>query len=101
MTGEVATPFEFVVAVAVLEEVPLNVPLAPVAGAVNVTVRPGTGLEALSSTVALRGNANAVLTVAVCGVPPVAVMVACDEEDVLVRLKEAGIDTPTAVAVTL
>ena len=37
-TGEVATPLAFVTAVATLVWVPPNFPLAPVAGAVKVTV---------------------------------------------------------------
>jgi hypothetical protein len=41
--GEVATPLELVVAVAVFVA-PANVPLAPVAGAANVTAAPLTGL---------------------------------------------------------
>jgi len=41
--GEAATPLELVVAVAVFVA-PVNVPLAPVAGAANVTTAPLTGL---------------------------------------------------------
>ena len=41
--GEAATPLEFVVVVAVFVA-PANVPLAPVAGAANVTTAPLTGL---------------------------------------------------------
>ncbi len=48
----------------------LNVPLAPVAGAVNVTEIPGTGLLKVSNTVTERGIANAVLTAANWGVVP-------------------------------
>jgi hypothetical protein len=54
---------------------PANVPLAPLAGAVNVTVTPLTGLLKASFTVACIAVANAVLTVVLCGVPAVAVMV--------------------------
>src|SRR5580704_253197 len=61
---ELATPLAFVVSVSVL--VPLaNVPLAPVAGAVKVTVAPLIGFWPLS-TVAARGAANAVPTAALC-----------------------------------
>jgi hypothetical protein len=68
---EVATPLALVVAVVVF--VPFaKVPLAPVMGAVNVTVTPLTGVEPLSRTVATSGAANAVLTAALCGVPLVA-----------------------------
>jgi hypothetical protein len=48
--------------VAVVEAVPLaNVPLAPLAGAANVTTTPLTGLLLASVTVATRGAANAAL----------------------------------------
>jgi len=54
---------------------PANVPLAPVvAGAVNVTVAPLTG-DVPNITVACRFVENCVLTVALCGVPPVATIV--------------------------
>jgi len=71
--ADVATPLAFVVAVFTP---PANVPLAPLPGAVNVTTTPFTGLFAASLTVATNGAANAVLTVALCGVPLVAVMLA-------------------------
>jgi hypothetical protein len=48
-TAEVATPLPFVIAVLTP---PANVPLAPLPGAVNVTVTPGTGLLEASLTVA-------------------------------------------------
>jgi hypothetical protein len=67
---DVATPDEFVVAVFV----PLNDPLAPLDGGVNVTTTPPTGFPLASFTVACSGDANAVFTVALCGVPPVAVI---------------------------
>jgi hypothetical protein len=72
----VATPLLLVVAVAVAE--PAKVPLAPLPGAVNVTTTPLTGLLLASFTVACSAVANAVLTVALCGVPAVAVMLAAD-----------------------
>jgi hypothetical protein len=62
--GEVATPLELVAAVATFVA-PAKVPLAPEAGAVNVTVTPLTGFESLSTTVATRGLVNAVLICAV------------------------------------
>lgn len=68
-----ATPLALVVAV--VEAVPPeNVPLAPVPGAVNVTVAPLVG-DPFVITVATSGFANAVLTVALCPDPLVAVMV--------------------------
>jgi hypothetical protein len=94
----VATPLLLVVAVAVAK--PPNVPLAPLAGAVNVTTTPLTGLLLVSFTVAWSAVANAVLTVALCGVPAVAVMLA-GVPAVLVRLKLAGVATPETLAVTL
>src|SRR5258708_624093 len=53
---------------------PANVPLAPLAGAVKVTVTPLIGLPVASFTVACSCVANAVLMVALWGVPAVAVM---------------------------
>jgi hypothetical protein len=97
--GDVATPLALVVAVAVFVVVPAKVPLAPVEGALNVTTKPLTGCEPLSSTVVPSGAANSVFTTAVCGVPLVAVIVARGTV-VFVRLKLAGLDTPAAVAVT-
>ena len=72
-TAEVATPLVFVVAVFTP---PAKVPLAPLPGAVNVTTTPLTRLFAASRTVACSGVANAVLTVALCGVPAVGVILA-------------------------
>ena len=68
--GAVATPLLFVVAVAFAD--PLNAALAPVEGAVNVTVTPLTGLLLASLTVASSAVPNAALIVALCGVPAVA-----------------------------
>jgi hypothetical protein len=67
-TGEVATPLELVVAVFTP---PAKLPLAPDEGAVNVTVTPLAG-DPFVVTVATSGAANAVPTVALCGVPLVA-----------------------------
>ena len=55
---------------------PAKLPLAPVLGALNVTVTPATGFPPASFTVATNGAANAVLIVALCGVPLVAVILA-------------------------
>jgi hypothetical protein len=81
--GAVAIPLEFVIAVAVAE--PLKVPLAPLPGAVNVTVTPLTAFPPESFTVACRAVAKAVPSVAFCGVPALAVMLAAAPV-VLVRL---------------
>jgi len=73
--GAVALPFESVVTVA-LVRFPVNVPLAPLAAAVTVKVTetPGRRLPLLSFTMATKVE-NAVLTVALCGVPLVVAMV--------------------------
>jgi hypothetical protein len=68
---EVATPLALVVSVSEFDEFEANVPLAPVAGAVKTTKAPLTG-EPPIITVATSGAANAVLSAALCGVPPVA-----------------------------
>ena len=68
-TGADATPDALVTAVAVLFEVLANVPLAPVDGAVKVTVTPAIGLVAASITLACNAVAKAVLTAVLCGVP--------------------------------
>ena len=63
-----ATPLAFVVTVAG----PPNAPLAPLAGGTKVTETPETGLPNESLTVACSAVANAVLMLALCGVPAVA-----------------------------
>src|SRR5690242_21918958 len=62
---DVATPLALLTAVFV----PVNVPLAPLGGAVNVTTTPLTGLFPASVTVATKGAPNAVLIVALCPDP--------------------------------
>src|SRR5258705_11633484 len=74
--------------------------LAPLPGALKVTVTPLTGLPKLSATVAWNAVPKAVFTAVLCGVPPVALMVAAAPA-VLVTLKLAGVATPAAGAVTL
>src|SRR6266478_4552558 len=97
-TAAVATPLALVTAVFAL---PANVPLAPVcAGAVNVTVTPEIGLLLASFTAACNAVVNAVLMVALCGVPAVAVIAAAGPA-VLVRTKFAAVATPETVAATL
>jgi hypothetical protein len=76
------------------------VPEALLAGALNVTVTPLTGLPPESFTVATRALAKAVLTVALCGVPPVAEMEAA-LAPVFVSAKLAGVETPATLAVTV
>ena len=94
--GAVAMPLAFVRTVAD----PLNVPLAPLPGAVKVTEAPETGLPLASFTVACSAVPNAVFTVVLCGVPAVAVMLAA-APGLFVKLKFAGDATPAAVAVTV
>ena len=96
-TAAVATPSELVVAVLTP---PANEPLGPLVGAVKVTVTPLTGLFPESFTVACNCVVYAVLTVALCGVPPVAVILAAAPVR-LVSEKFAGVATPDTVAVTV
>jgi hypothetical protein len=88
-------PLLFVVTVAD----PVKVPLAPLPGAANVTDAPFTGLLLSSIAVACSVVANAVPTVALCGVPIVAVIDAAVPA-LFVKLKLAGVDAPTTLAVT-
>jgi hypothetical protein len=67
---EVATPLALVISVSVLVP-PLNVPLAPVAGAVKVTNAPLTGVPPMV-TVATSGAAKGVFTAVLCVAPFVA-----------------------------
>ena len=91
----------FVIADAVAEP-PVNVPLAPLAGAANVTFTLATGLLVASYTVAWKGFVKATFVAVLCGVPPVAVTVAGVPTSVrFVSKKFAGVVTPDAVAVTV
>ena len=95
---DVATPLALVVAVVVA--VPFaNVPLAPLAGAVNVTITPLTGLWPASVTVATSGAPNAVLIGALCPDPLVTTTVAAGPV-VFVSAKFAEV-APVALATTL
>jgi hypothetical protein len=95
--GAVAIPLALVDTLAVVD--PPNVPLAPVDGAVNVTVAPLTGLP-LRVTVACKAVVKAVLTVALCDVPAVAAIMGTAVA-VFVRLKPARVPAPLVLAVTL
>lgn len=96
---DVATPLALVVSVSVA--VPFaNVPLAPAAGAVKVTEAPVTGYWFASTTVTTNGAAKAVLTVASCRDPLVAVMDAAGPDE-FVRLKLTVEITPPTEAVTV
>jgi len=94
--ADVATPLAFVVAVFTP---PANVPLAPLAGGVNVTTTPLTGLFPESVTVATRGAANAVLIVAFCPEPLVTATLAAAPVK-FVKAKFADV-APVALATTL
>src|SRR5271166_2959501 len=96
-TAEVATPEALVIAVFTP---PAKAPLAPLPGAVNVTVTPLTGLPPESLTVATSGAPKAVLIVAFCGVPLAAVIDAAAPA-LLVSAKFAAVATPVTLAVTV
>ena len=67
--GAAAIPLASVMTFAVGVPVPANVPLAPLAGAVNVTSMPATGAPGSYWTSTLRGSLNAVSTCVDCGEP--------------------------------
>jgi hypothetical protein len=95
-TADVATPLALVVAVFTP---PANEPLAPLAGGVNVTTTPLTGLLLASVTVTTSGAANAALIVALCAEPLVMATLPGGTA-VLVRAKFADV-APVALATTL
>jgi hypothetical protein len=94
---EVAKPCPFVVAVLT----PLaNVPLAPLPGGVHVTVTPLTGLLPLSRTNATKGEANAVVILALCP-EPLDTTTEFGAPGWFVRVKLAGVVTLATEAVTV
>jgi hypothetical protein len=98
--GEVATPEALVCTVAVmLGGVTANVPLAPDAGAVNVTLAPEIRLPLASFTVATNGRLKAAPTSALWPPPEVAVIVP-GAPATLVRAKVAEPVTPVTEAAT-
>ena len=94
---DVATPDAFVV---VVSPPRAKVPLAPLLGAVNVTVAPLTGFPPASFTIAASGAANAPSIAPICGVPLVAVVLA-GGPSVLVSEKFAVAVTPVTLAFTV
>jgi hypothetical protein len=74
--------------------------LAPLDGAVNVTLAPDTGLPKLSLTVATRALPNDVFTVVLWPEPDVTTILAAGPAT-FVSLKLAGVLTPLADAITL
>jgi hypothetical protein len=71
-----------------------------VAGAVNVTIMPLTGLLSLSTTVACRAVPKAVETEALC-VPPLVALIPAATPEEFDMLKLAGAVAPVAEADTL
>ena len=94
--GEVATPKESVVTASGFS--PPKVAEAPLTGVAKVTVTPGTGMPPLVFTIACNGKAKNVALIVLCGVPPVAVIVA-PGPSVFVSEKLAGVVIPVTVAV--
>jgi hypothetical protein len=94
-----ATPDAFV-ATEIVEVMLLNTPDAPDPGAVNVTFTPGTALPPASFTVTARAFANAVLTVADCGVVP-AFAVIVEAAPGLFVSEKLTVVKPVAAAVAL
>jgi hypothetical protein len=98
----VATPLALVVAVTVVPPLvpPAKVPLAPVDGAVKVTVALFTGFPPPSVTLVCKLLVKAVLIVALCGVPAVAAMFAGGPA-MFVNENDAFAATPPTEAVTV
>src|SRR5271166_2896149 len=67
-TGVVAMPLALAVAIT-LVTAPGKVPPAPLAGEVNVTMVPGTGLPKASRATTLSGRLKAVFMLVICGLP--------------------------------
>ena len=80
---------------------PANEPLAPLPGADNVTLTPGTGLPNESVTSATSGLAKAVLTVVLWPAPDATAMVSPVVLAVFVNAKLAELVATVAVAVTV
>jgi hypothetical protein len=97
-TGEVAMPEVLVFTVAVIPP-PANVPLAPEAGALNVTLAPEIALPLASVTVATNGLPKGWFTCALWPLPDVGVILA-GGPTVFVRAKNAELVRPATVAVT-
>ena len=77
----------------------LNMPDAPLAGAVNVTFTPGTALLPASLIVTASALAKAVLSAALCGVAPALGVIAAAGPTEFVREKLTG-ERPAAAALT-
>ena len=91
----VAIPEALVMAVVTFVLVSENLPLGPMAGAVNVTVTPATGLAAESFTITCNAVAKGVLIIACCVPPASTEMVggticACAKKVVKIATKHEG-----------
>lgn len=95
--GAVAAPLAFVAAVAVAD--PPKRALAPVLGAVKVTMTPLRRLFAASFTTTCSAVPNATLMFPLCGVPAVAAILAGAPAR-FVKLKLADVATPVVLAFT-
>lgn len=95
----VASPAAFVTALVVRVAL-ANVPEAPEAGAVKVTVAPGTGLPAASLTSATSAAGKAFATVPVCGEPEEMTVLAAAPAVIVSELLVAELSAP-AVAVSV
>ena len=97
--GEVATPEEFVLTIAVAPP-PANVPLAPEVGALKVTLAPEIKLPLESFTVATNGFAKARPTSELWPPPDTAVMLPGGPA-LFSKAKDAGLAAPVTVALTV
>ena len=79
----------------------LNVPDAPVPGAVNVTLAPGTGLLPESFTVTASALAKAVLIAVDCGVAPAFAVIVLGGPTVMLKPFVRVTTSPPVVTVTL
>ena len=97
--GADALPDESVVAVTAMALL-LKVPEAPLAGAVNATLAPWTGLPDESLTVTAKGIAKAVLIAVDCGVELAFAVIVAAAPARFVREKFTGVN-PGADVITL
>jgi len=79
----------------------LNIPLAPLLGAVKVTVTPLTGLPKPSCTSATKGFANAIPTLVLCPEPENAVIAAADPADTVIFPEEPVTELVTVSAAVM
>ena len=99
VNGADAMPELLVAKVIAVDEL-LNFPLAPLPGAVNVTLTPGTELFPASFTVTARALPKGVLVPAVCGVVPAFAVMLLGIPTVLVNEKLTVV-SPEDAAVTM